>query len=131
MIGIDEEYIRQNEMSFTVGIWRDLFLQKCLSGNTSVGIGAISLATEYIVPHFYPSIISCIENHTSFEDDASFFFRLHVECDEHHAEEAIDVAKYLADKSPQNREALRFGVLSALNLRASFWDNQLSRAIEL
>ena len=129
MIGIDDDYKQAHEMSLTVGLWRDLFLQKCKSKNTAVGVGAISLATEYIVPHFYPHIINCIENHTPFGKDESFFFRLHVDCDEQHAEDAIDVAKYLSNLDIKNREALRFGVFSSINLRHAFWDNQLARAL--
>ncbi len=127
-IGIDEKYKKENPMSLTVKIWRELFLQKCKSETTAIGVGAISVATEYIVPDIYPHIISCIENHTEFGRDESFFFRLHVECDVKHAEEAIEVAKYLCD-DPVNREAIRFGVFSALNLRNSFWDNQLARTM--
>ena len=127
-IGIDESYKKDNPMSLTVAIWRDLFLQKCKSENTAIGVGAISLATEFIVPHFYPYIINCIENHTDYGKDESYFFRLHVECDEQHAQDAIEVVKYMAETDQGNREALRFGVVSALNLRQTFWDNQLARA---
>ncbi len=127
-IGIDDEYKMNNPMSLTVKIWRELFLQKCKSDTTAIGVGAISVATEYIVPDIYPYIISCIENHTDFGKEESFFFRLHVECDVEHANEAIEVAKYLCS-DPINREAIRFGVFSSLNLRNSFWDNQLARSI--
>lgn len=127
-IGIDQEYIANNPMTLTAQIWRQLFLEKCKSPVTAVGVGAISLATEFIVPHFYPHIIDAIEKHSSFDNSNSFFFRLHVECDEEHAKEAIEVAKYLAD-DVKNREALRFGVFSALNLRHAFYDNQLGRAM--
>lgn len=126
-IGIDKSFEDKNEMCLTVGTWRELFLQKCKSKNTAIGVGAISLATEFIVPHFYPFIIDGIEKHSSFDNSSSFFFRLHVECDEEHAREAIEVAKYLCD-TPENREAIRFGVFSSLSLRHAFFDNQLARA---
>lgn len=127
-IGIDSDYEANNKMCLTVGTWRELFLQKCRSETTAIGVGAIGLATEFIVPHFYPYIIDGIEKHSSFDKSSSFFFRLHVECDEEHAREAIEVAKYLCD-SAENREALRFGVFSSLSLRNAFFDNQLSRSM--
>ena len=47
-----------------------------------------------------------------------------------HAEEALDVAAYLA-QDDVNREALTFGAISALNLRKAFLDNQLIKAQEI
>lgn len=126
-IGIDEEYEKKNKASITVKLWRDLFSQKCKSKNIAVAIGAIGIGTEYIVPTIYPSIINCIEKHTTFDKSLSFFFRLHVECDAEHAEETIKVAEYLAENY-ENREAIKFGVISSLNLRNAFWENQLSRS---
>lgn len=129
-IGIDAEFENENPMCLTVSLWRELFLQKCKSENTAVGVAAIGLATEFIVPHFYPFIIDALEKHSSFPNECSFFFRLHVECDEGHAEEALEVAAYLA-QDDVNREALTFGAISALNLRKAFLDNQLIRAREI
>ena len=129
-IGIDQAYVENNQMSLTAQIWRQLFLEKCKSSVTAVGVGAISLATEYIVPHFYPYIVDAIEKHSTFDNSTSFFFRLHVDCDEGHAEEAIKVAEYLSQDT-DNREALRFGVFSALNLRHAFYDSQLGRALNM
>lgn len=129
-IGIDAEFENQNPMCLTVSLWRELFLQKCKSKSTAVGVSAVGLATEFIVPHFYPYIIDALEKHSSFPNKCSFFFRLHVECDEGHAEEAIEVATYLAEDNI-NREAMTFGAISALNLRNAFLDNQLNRAREI
>ncbi len=129
-IGIDEQYIKKNPQSLTVKTWKELFYQKCNSENLSVAVGAISLGTEYIVPIIYPPIINCIEKHSSFDNSLSFFFRLHVECDVEHAEESIKIVEYLAEKN-ENREAVKFGTISALNLRKAFLDNQLARSFIL
>ena len=129
-IGIDEQYMSKYPQSLTVKTWSELFYQKCNSANLSIAVGAISLGTEYIVPIIYPPIINCIEKHTSFDNNLSFFFRLHVECDSEHAEESLKIVEYLAKKN-ENREAIKFGTISALNLRKAFLDNQLARSFIL
>ncbi|MCR9117671.1 MAG: iron-containing redox enzyme family protein [bacterium] len=126
-IGIDDAYLKSNQPSTTVMIWRDLFLQKCRSDIEGVGLGAIGLATEFIVPQIYPHLIDAIEKHTDFDNKTSLFFRLHVECDVEHADEIAQVTTIMA-RDIEKREAIRFGVFSALNLRAAFWDSQLARA---
>lgn len=129
-IGIDDAFTSSHAPSTTVLIWRDLFLQKCRSEIPGVGLGAIGLATEFIVPHVYTYLIDAIDKHTKFEREASLFFRLHVECDAEHADEIVDVTTDLA-KDVETREGIRFGVFSALNLRRAFWDSQLAAAIYL
>jgi pyrroloquinoline quinone (PQQ) biosynthesis protein C len=126
-IGVDKEYEDNHPASTTTLLWRDLFLQKCNSTIPGVGVGAIGIATEYIVPHIYKFIAEAIENHTDYPEDASVFFRLHMECDEEHADNLIKVTTEIAEDT-STREAIRFGVISALNLRNAFWDSQYSRA---
>lgn len=129
-IGIDLVYEEANPPSTTTLLWRDLFLQKCRSTIPGVGIGAIGIATENIVPHVYKYIAEAIEQHTSYPADASFFFRLHMQCDEEHAQNLIDVTKEIAEDI-HTREAIRFGVFSSLNLRNAFWDSQYARAAKI
>ncbi len=130
IIGVDKNYEAQNPPSTTSLLWRDLFLEKCSSNIPGVGLAAIGLATEYIVPQIYSYIAEAIDIHTDFNDNASLFFRLHIQCDEGHGENMIQIALDLAE-SISNREAIRFGVISSLNLRNSFWDSQYSRALAL
>ena len=111
----------------TVLLWRDLFLQKCHSEIRGVGLAAIGLGTEFIISRIYPGIISAIENHTDLGSDGSLFFRLHVECDDNHAEVVKNITVEVAEDMT-TREAIRFGVFSSLNLRKAFWDTQLARA---
>jgi pyrroloquinoline quinone (PQQ) biosynthesis protein C len=127
-IGVNESYSLKNKPSTTVLIWRDLFLQKCSSDIVGVGLGAIGIATENIVSTIYSYIAEAIELHTDFPENSSLFFRLHIGCDDDHAESIINVTRDLADDI-SNREAIRFGVHSSLNLRSAFWDSQLARAL--
>lgn len=127
-IGIDASYETRHPPSTTVLVWRELFLQKCGTRIPGVGLAAIGLATEFIVPHFYPYLIEAIEKHTTFGEDASLFFRLHVDCDAEHSESIIDLILELAE-TISTREAIRFAALSSLNLRNAFWDVQYARTM--
>ena len=130
MIGADENYCENTPACTTVLLWRDLFLQKCRSAIPGVGLAAIGLGTEFIISSIYPSLVEAIESHTDLGRDGSLFFRLHVECDEGHA----DTVKHVTEEVAQDlacREAIRFGVFSSLNLRKAFWDAQLARALQI
>jgi pyrroloquinoline quinone (PQQ) biosynthesis protein C len=129
-IGIDEAYRANHKPSMTVELWRDLALQKCRSERTGVGVGAIGIGTEMVVPTIYAYILDSIRSHTSLDEEDYFFFTLHAACDHEHAAALIGITVDLASE-PENREAIRFGVHSALNLRKAFWDIMLSRAIDL
>jgi pyrroloquinoline quinone (PQQ) biosynthesis protein C len=126
-LGIDSRYEAENSPSQTVLIWRELFLQKCGTDIRGIGISAIGLATEFIVPHIYKYLIAAIEKHTDLPKDAALFFNLHVVCDGDHGNKTLDITKELASET-QCRESIRFAVLSTLNLRKAFWDIQLARA---
>lgn len=130
IVGADDAYKAKTPVSATVEIWARLFDEKCQSAQVGIGLGAIGLATENIVPVFYPFIADGIDNHTALGEDASLFFRLHVDCDDGHGEDLVQITKEIA-ADPQSREAIRFGTISALNLRAAFWDSQLARSQQL
>ena len=127
-IGINPEYKAKATISATSLCWRDTFKEICKSQNVCVGLGAIGLGTEMIVPKIYDHFIHAIEDHSSFENSNSMFFRLHVECDDEHSDDLLTVIRDFADVA-SNREYLRFGAQIALDLRKTFWDVMLSRAL--
>ena len=129
-VGADEEFCKNTEPCTTVLLWRQLFLEKCSSNIRGVGIAAIGLATEGIISSIYPHILNAIRSQTHLGSDASLFFELHVECDDGHAESIEKVTTEIAEDM-YTREAIRFGVISSLNLRSAFWDAQLSRALAM
>ena len=130
LVGADDAYAAQRPPSATVEIWARLFDEKCQSNQVGIGLGAIGLATENIVPVFYPCFAEAIDKFTELGSDASLFFRLHVDCDDGHGEDLVEITKEIAEE-PRNREAIRFGTISALNLRSAFWDSQLARSQQL
>ncbi|WP_348673183.1 iron-containing redox enzyme family protein [uncultured Abyssibacter sp.] len=125
--GVTEAIERAFVPCTTVRVWRDLFLQKCQSGQVGVGIGAIGIATELLVSDIYRQLLAGIRDHTCLAAEHEHFFELHIECDDGHAASLLAITEELCD-NPDVREAVRFGVISSLNLRTAFWDVLLARA---
>jgi len=128
-VGVDEAYEAGHKPITTVEVWRDLALQKFRSPQRGVGLGAIGIGTEYVVPTIYTYILEGIRRHTRLDPTDYYFFTLHAHCDQAHAADLRRVTLEVAT-DPSTREAIRFGVGSALNLRKAFWDIMLSRAVD-
>lgn len=127
-VGVTPEYERGHAPTTTVLIWRDLFLQKCQSRLLGVGLGAIGIATEMIVSTVYDYLYTAVKAHTDMTPEDYQFLTLHLDCDDEHARDLKQISIELAEDKGV-REALRFGVLSSLNLRKVFWDVMLARAV--
>lgn len=126
--GVTPEFDAETPPSTTVIVWRDLFLQKCKSRQTGVGLAAIGIGTEMIVSTIYSYLHKAVTLHTDMKPEDYLFLTLHLDCDDEHAEHLKEISLELA--SDQGiREALRFGALSSLNLRNAFWDVMLARAV--
>ncbi len=125
-VGVTEEYKAKTEICMTAKVWRQLFDEKCKSTIPGVGMGAMGVATEFIVPHIYSYLIPSIKAEKTLSSRCSYFFELHTECDVEHGNEIIECAVELA-KDSEVREGIRFGTLSSLNLRKTFWDVMNSR----
>lgn len=128
-VGVDARYESEHKPSTTVEVWRDLALQKCRSDQVGVAVGAIGIGTEFVVPTIYAYLLEGIRAHTRLAEADYFFFTLHAKCDQAHAADLRSISIDIAAR-PEHREALRFGALSALNLRKAFFDIMLSRAID-
>jgi pyrroloquinoline quinone (PQQ) biosynthesis protein C len=119
------------EIGIEVDIWRDSFLALVHGGSAISAVGAIGLGTESIVKYIYKDIIKAIENHTSLSIEDYVFFPLHTEVDDEHGLILLDIAEKMALQSKEDERELRKGMLKALNLRASFWDDMYKRAQSL
>ncbi len=129
-IGVDDAYRASHKPLTTAQVWGELFLQKCASPIPGVGLAAISIGTEFIVPDVYGHVLKLIAR-SSFRDiEENYFFTLHSECDVEHSRQLIGLLyDFCEDKD--HREAVRFGALSALNLRAAFFDVMAARLEEI
>lgn len=129
-IGINDQYLASTEICDTVRFWSETFMSCCKNERNGCGLGAIGIATELIVPEIYQHFIDAIEQHSTFENDTSLFFRLHMDCDAGHGKDLLKIIKDVAAE-PSEREAIRFGTFIALDLRNAFWDAMLARALAM
>lgn len=111
-----------------VEIWRESFLSLVKDGTDAAAIGAIGLGTESIVKHVYKYIIEGLKNHTELSMKEYVFFPLHTEVDDEHGIVLMNIAEEIAKRDETSAAELRKGMLKALNLRASFWDDMYERA---
>lgn len=125
-IGIDDAYRASHQPMTTARVWGELFLQKCASPVPGVGLAAISIGTEHIVPDVYSRIMALIARSSYSQIEENYFFVLHSECDIEHSRQLIELL-YDFCENKEHREAVRFGAISALNLRAAFFDVMAAR----
>ena len=129
-IGVDDDYRDSHRPLTTARVWGELFLQKCSSPIPGVGLSAISIGTEFIVPDVYNNILKLIARSSFSDIEENFFFTLHSECDVEHSRQLIELLyDFCEDKD--HREAVRFGAISALNLRTAFFDVMAARLEEI
>ena len=120
--------VETNAAGIEVELWRESFLSLIQNGTAVEAVGAIGLGTESVVKHIYKYLIEAIEKHTNLTLQDYVFFPLHTEVDDEHGLILLDIASELASTSETEATELRKGMLKALNLRASFWDDMYERA---
>lgn len=120
-VGVTSTYSQVTPPLPSVKMWSSQFHQLCSSGPVGIGLGAIGLGTEWIVPQQYQYLLRGIERCPSLGEEARLFFDLHLVADDEHAEDLISITKAHA-QTPREREAIRYGVFTALHLRKLFWE---------
>jgi pyrroloquinoline quinone (PQQ) biosynthesis protein C len=128
--GIDAEYRRKNAFADEAFIWRDLFYSLCAKEGAPRALGAIGLGTENIVKYIYRPFIKAIERHLDISPRDRVFFDLHATLDDQHGDTLTEVAIDYAEK-PENRKAIREGMLMALSIRNAFFDSLQARAMAM
>ena len=115
--------------SDAVVCWRELFLLQLAGGTAAEAVGALGLGTENVVQTMYSSFAAALERLPELEPRSIVFFTLHAAVDDHHQETLARIAADFAG-TRTGREELRRGMLKALQLRSSFWDWMLERALD-
>jgi pyrroloquinoline quinone (PQQ) biosynthesis protein C len=115
--------------SDAVVCWRELFLAQLSGGSAAEAVGALGLGTENVVQSMYGSFVAALTRLPELDPRATVFFTLHATVDDHHQESLARIASDLAE-TRAGRDDLRRGMLKALQLRSSFWDWMLERALD-
>lgn len=128
-LGVDAAYREQAQFCQQSVLWGEQFLALCRM-NEYVGVGAIGLGTEIIVPEIYAQILAGLEHHSCLSMTQRVFFDLHSQCDEIHARQLLLISEELACDQ-HACEQIAFGARSAIRLRVAFWDQMLARAAKI
>lgn len=129
-LGVNSDYKDKAKPCDAVLAWQFCFSELCQSESAAVGVGAIGIATEYIMPKIYEKILASVQQYSSLTKEEYIFLPLHCEADEEHGETLRAIAVDLAEHE-SNRGLLKHGVHEALQLREKFWDQMLTRAMSL
>lgn len=97
----------------------EVMWQSCRHPNTAVGLGALCLGAEAIVPHVYSQIVQGFlaagESKGNLE-----FFHIHIACDDEHA---LTMKKIIEKelRTPEQKAALHCAAARAIAARARFF----------
>lgn len=128
-LGVDVQYRNTVHESHAALSWREEFLKLC-STNEYVGVGAVGIGTELLVPKIYHQILEGLKTHSNLSLEQRVFFDLHSECDDEHAAQLQQIAEELA-VDQLSCEKIEYGVDMAISMRTKFWDEMLERAQNL
>ena len=103
------------------------YLDFCMHAHPAAGSAFLSLGTEGIVPRMYAVLVNGLLRAGVAEEHLSFF-RIHMECDDEHAETLQQMMVSYAG-SPDWLETCRRSMDYALSLRRRFFE-QIYEAIE-
>jgi pyrroloquinoline quinone (PQQ) biosynthesis protein C len=99
----------------------DAMLDCCRDTDPLVGLGALCLGAEAIVPRLYRQIVQGFEGQGEPSENLEFF-RIHIEEDDKHAETMRRIIDKALKANPEYREKLRAGALRVLSARARFFE---------
>lgn len=108
--------------------WRNQLLTVLSQGSIEEAVGALGLGTESIVSACYRPILQALSLLPDLLPQDTVFFSMHTLVDDAHQEILLDIAADLASTS-EGQINLRKGMLTALELRAKFWDWMYERAL--
>jgi pyrroloquinoline quinone (PQQ) biosynthesis protein C len=98
----------------------DTMLECTNSKRPMIGLGALCLGAEAIVPHLYSTIVSGFESVGEPRANLSFFV-IHIEGDDEHAITMRRIIQRELERDPTSRVDLEYGAARAIGARASFF----------
>jgi len=104
-------------------------LKLCSDSNPIVGLGAICLGAEAIVPHLYSQIMKGLLS-AGFSEENLKFFPLHIEGDDEHALTMKEIIDRELSKNPDEAKALKKSAEESIKCRAAFFEAISRKALE-
>jgi pyrroloquinoline-quinone synthase len=99
----------------------DTMFACCHSPNYMVGLGALCLGAEGIVPFVYQRIVDGFIGLGESPDNLQFF-TLHIECDDGHAETMAEIIAWELQKTPNALLDLNYGAEKMIQARIEFFN---------
>ncbi|ASL48960.1 hypothetical protein bAD24_p01315 (plasmid) [Burkholderia sp. AD24] len=93
----------------------------CRQPEGIAGLGALCLGAEAIVPTLYSAIMEGFRSHAVPEEDLDFF-RIHIECDDGHAETMYRILQDLTANAPEKELCAIQSAEIAVNARLRVYD---------
>lgn len=99
----------------------------CRQPDPAYGLGALCLGAEAIVPALYSDIIAGF-NANGIDDERLEFFRIHVECDDGHADTMRAILARLQEDDPARGVRILEGAHAMIDARLNFFSGILEGA---
>jgi pyrroloquinoline quinone (PQQ) biosynthesis protein C len=106
----------------------DTMYECCRSPRPMVGLGALCLGAEAIVPHLYSTIIAGFESVREPRQNLTFF-ELHIEADDAHAVTMRRIIERELARHPLSLVDLEYGAARAIAARTELFDALVPRAL--
>jgi pyrroloquinoline-quinone synthase len=98
----------------------DTMFECCRSPRPMVGLGALCLGAEAIVPHLYSTVVNGFEAVGEPNEHLSFFL-IHIDGDDDHARTMQRIIARELDQRPASRVDLEYGAALAISARVQFF----------
>jgi len=99
----------------------DTMLDCCRNPRFMVGLGAICLGAEAIVPEIYSAIVNGFEAINEPRENLEFFL-IHIGCDDEHAATMRAIIEREVERDPTARLDMEYGAIRALSARMTFFE---------
>jgi pyrroloquinoline quinone (PQQ) biosynthesis protein C len=97
-----------------------LMMEACRDPNPLVGLGALCLGAEAIVPHVYSQIVAGFRAAGEAEENLEFF-HIHIHCDDEHAITMRRIIERYLAEDPRQAMTLRRSAVRLLDARTDFF----------
>jgi pyrroloquinoline-quinone synthase len=94
----------------------------CRNHNPACGLGALCLGAEALVPSIYSDILTAFVGE-GIDPGYTEFFRIHVECDDGHADTMRDIMVAMAQRDPAQLDTMIQSGHTLVRARMAFFDS--------
>ncbi len=121
-MGIDPEYA---EIAKATASLIDTMLGSCVNSNPLIGLAAIGLGAEAIVPHVYSQIVTGLQS-LGISESQMEFFMMHIDGDDQHALTMFKIIEREISRDTFQRLAVRQTAQKIIQARTKFFADMVA-----